>query len=313
MSATAEASHFRHGNIDWRIPDPAGAPLTVEFTVRSTWRAGSLDSVSVQFGDGFASSTAATVIGSGVDASGGAYTTTEFVEVHTYAAAGNYSAFFASCCRVAGLQGGTASGSFRVESTVSLIADGSNSGPPNMGVLPIQQLQVAGIRQIAFPIADPDGDAVTCRFSTDTEAGLPAGTAVPTVAATGVQPVVIQDGSGGNLCVIQWDTTGAVIGNLHVMHIVLESTNSGIVSKTANDFLVEMVLPPPPVCTGGGVYQLTAGVPFSVGTTTTSATSTTLSVTGAPAGSTLNPVVGTVQASPASATFSWTPGPGDDG
>ncbi|MBL4632883.1 MAG: hypothetical protein JKY56_03375 [Kofleriaceae bacterium] len=273
MSGSAEASHFRHGNIDWRVPDPAGAPLDVEFTVRSTWRADGVDSVLVQFGDGGTSSTAATVIGSGVDASGGAYITTEFVEMHSYAAAGDYLAFFGSCCRVGGLQGGTANGSFRIEAIVSLLADGSNSGPPNMGVLPIQQLQVSGIRQIAFPIADPDGDAVSCRFSTDVEAGLPTGTAIPTVAATGAQPTITQDGT---FCIVEWDTNGAVIGNLHVMNIVLESTNGGTVSKTANDFLVEMVLPPPPVCTGGGVYQLTAGVPFSLTTTTTSASDTLL-------------------------------------
>ncbi|MBL4633486.1 MAG: hypothetical protein JKY56_06430, partial [Kofleriaceae bacterium] len=312
FSGVAEASHFRHGNIDWRVPNPSLDPLTVEFTVRSSWRSTLVGNPRIHFGDGASAFPPATVIGSGVDASGNAYTTTEYVTTHTYASAGEYTARFNSCCRVAGLQGGTASRDFRVEAIVSLRPDGSNTGPPNMGVLPIQQLEVSGIRQLSFPIADPDGDAVTCRFATDAEAGLPTGTTLPTVPGTTSQPSIIQDGSGGNFCVVEWDTANGVIGHLFVMQIVLESTNGGVVSKTANDFLIEFVLPPPPICVGSGVYQLTTGSPFSVTVTTTGASALTLAATGMPAGATVSPSVGSSQASPASATFSWTPGAGDD-
>ena len=33
FSFDAEASHFRYGTINWTVPDPQNAPLTVEFTV----------------------------------------------------------------------------------------------------------------------------------------------------------------------------------------------------------------------------------------------------------------------------------------
>ncbi len=49
----AAASHFRYGTIAWKVVDPVNAPLTVEFTVQTAWRANSVDGSSLNFGDGF--------------------------------------------------------------------------------------------------------------------------------------------------------------------------------------------------------------------------------------------------------------------
>src|SRR5688500_8272841 len=94
-SRTAEASHFRFGTINWKVPDPQGAPLTVEFKVQVAWRAAMPGTTNLQFGDGqMNGALLGTQIGGGTDASGQAYLLYEYKATHTYAMAGTYTAFF---------------------------------------------------------------------------------------------------------------------------------------------------------------------------------------------------------------------------
>ena len=124
----AEASHFRYGNITWTIPDPVGAPRTVRFTVETAWRGDFIDGTQLEFGDGTNNGNQiGTTIGGGVDALGNAYAVQRYTATHTYAAAGGYTAFFASGDRVAGLING-ANGPYRVETRVAL-GGGNTAGP----------------------------------------------------------------------------------------------------------------------------------------------------------------------------------------
>jgi hypothetical protein len=70
----AQATHFRYGTINWRVPDPVGAPLTVEFTVQQAWRTAFLACDNLDFGDGgpFGNgcNEGSPTIGNGVDATG---------------------------------------------------------------------------------------------------------------------------------------------------------------------------------------------------------------------------------------------------
>ena len=66
IGATAHASHFRYGNITWKVPDPIAAPQTVQFTVTAGWRDTLADSITLNFGDG-ASTNVASTDGSAVD------------------------------------------------------------------------------------------------------------------------------------------------------------------------------------------------------------------------------------------------------
>ena len=143
IGATAQASHFRYGNITWRVPDPVGAPRTVQFTVISAWRTAFIDGTSLNFGDGVTNAfTTGATIGTGTDAGGNSFTVTQYTVNHTYATDGPFTAFFTSCCRVSNLSGGQADGTFRVETIVSL-ASGNTGGP--VGQMPsIIQLQNGG-------------------------------------------------------------------------------------------------------------------------------------------------------------------------
>ncbi len=304
-SRTAEASHFRYGSINWTVPNPQMAPLTVQFTVTTAWRTALLGTTSLNFGDLSAANpgTGGTTIGTGLDANGQSYTVLQYQVTHAYATAGSYLAFFTGNARIAGLQNG-ADGTYTVQTRVDLSA-GNTGGPVSAAPAIIQQ-QVGAVRTYAFPATDPDGDVVSCRFGTAAETGLQAAQVIPAVPNGGAVPTL---SNVGGQCLVTWDLTNAVPGQQYVLHLVLESTHGGGLSATAIDLIDEMVLPPPPVCAGTGVFVANVGVPFTRTTTGSQALLTPLTMTAinAPAGSTLTPAAGSSAASPFSTTFSWTP------
>lgn len=307
-SRTAEASHFRFGTINWKVPDPQNAPLTVQFTVQHGWNSAAPDSTDLNFGDGFNNGPfQGPLIGTGTDAAGLGYNLYEYTVTHTYAAPGTYTAFFQSCCRIAGLVNGDQA-DFRVEAIVDLSA-GNTGGPVSLAPA-IIQMQLGGIRTYQLPSFDPDLDLVSCRFATPAETGLPPGSEIPAVPNGGAQPTL----SGA--CLITWDLTFAVVNQKYVLHIVMESShNGGPVSTTAVDLLVEITNAAPPICTGSGTFIAPVGMPFSTAVLGTDPALGGLTVTtqAAPAGSMLVPPSGTNGPSPLAATFSWTPAAGDVG
>jgi len=304
-SKAALASHFRYGTISWTVPDPQNAPLTVKFTVTSAWRGGSPDATDLNFGDGATNGAVqGALIGTGVDTLNQAYEVYQYSTTHTYAAAGNYTAFFTDCCRIAGLQNG-ANGTFRVETFVSL-ASGNTGGPVSASPA-IIQMQTGGVRTYTFPAFDPDGDTVTCRLATDAEVGFTG--SVPTVPCNGAKPTLSDTPAG---CLVTWDLSAAVAGQQYVIHIVLESTHGGAPSSTAIDLIVEMISSPPPTCAGADNFIVDVGQAFTTTTTGSlpAAGNLNASAIGAPTGSTLTPASG---ASPLTTTFSWTPAAADAG
>src|SRR5690348_10486886 len=85
IPSSAFASHFRFGTIAWRLPNPITAPRTVEFTVTAAWRTASIGNTSLVFGDATANNaaTTGTLIGSGTDSVGGAYSVYQYQVTHT--------------------------------------------------------------------------------------------------------------------------------------------------------------------------------------------------------------------------------------
>ncbi len=309
-SATADASHFRHGTIQWRIPDPLGAPLTVEFTVTTSWRSSFIGSTNLNFGDGSNNgSDVGTTIGTGTDVNGNPYSTQQYIVTHTYASAGSYTAFFDSCCRVAGLENGS-NADFRVQSEIVIEADGSNLSPPGSASPAIVQMQIGGVRTHDFTFFDPDGDPVTCRFATAAETGLPVGQVIPSVPSGGAQPTITESMGA---CQIQWDLTSAVAGQQYVLHFTIESPSTGGISSTAIDLIVEMVSAPIPSCPDSDSFTVPVGTPFSQVVSATDSGNLTLGVIGLPPGATLTPPEGTTGPSPLSTTLDWTPAFSDNG
>jgi hypothetical protein len=313
VAPSAFASHFRYGNITWRLPNPQSAPLTVEFTVTHGWRSTLTDGFNLNFGDGTTSGfQQGTAIGSGVDANGEGYTIFEAKVTKTYAAPGFYKAFFGTCCRVASLVNAS-NASFRVETDVFLESDNTNTGGPISGIPVIIQMEVGGVRQFVLPVFDPDDDPFTCTFSTQGESGIPT------------NPPVLPAAQGGNVltfvppgCTIQWNLTNAVAGVKYATSIEVSSESNNGVSKTTIDYIIELVPPNTvPTCTGGGNFSADVGMPFShtMQFADPNNQNLALTVNGAPAGSTVVPPSGSTltPAYPKPVTFNWTPALADAG
>ena len=309
----ASASHFRYGTIHWSLRDPQGAPTTVTFRVSYGILSSSppnLRTVTLDFGDGEGSGPlAGPIVGKFNDPVGQSFDVRELVVTHTYAAAGTYTAFFDACCRIASLVNG-ANQPYHVSSVVSL-QPGNSAGPVSAS-LPVVELQLGASRTYTWPVLDPDGDPITCRFGTDAETGF--ADAVPVVPPSG-------PGTGGQApalasypdhCQLGWDLTDAKAGQRYTIHLVFESNHGGGISSAALDLVVEIVTGPPPTCAGGGTFVSDVGQPVSTMVTGTHnlPTDLTPTVIGGP-GATLTP--GGAGPSPLDTTFGWTPDPASGG
>ncbi len=191
------------------------------------------------------------IVGTGTDSGGQAYEVRQFSATHTYAMAGSFTAYFDACCRTNGLVNG-AGLNYRVESKV-MLQPGNTSGPVSASP-PLVQLQLGGTRTYTWPVIDPDGDPVTCRHGTAAETGFP--NPIPSVPLGNAQPTLTTQ---PNACQLQWDVSQAVASQRYVLHVVYESTHNGQISSMALDLIVEIVTPPPPTCTGGGIFVKDVG------------------------------------------------------
>ena len=256
LSAQALASHVRHVDISWVVANPSTAPTRVDFVVTSTWRTGSVSNHNLQLGDGSSVSvgSSGTQIASGTDASGAAYTTMRNTFSHTYSGVGPYTAQITGNARIGGLNNGS-NGSYRFAVQIDL-ANGNTSGPQTTSNALIS-LQNGGVRDYSFPITDPDGDNVSCRIGTSADSAI----SPPSIG--GNAPYILRQGDPGyipNSCIMRWDLSGAPNSAvLHALPIIMESTHSGVLSSSLIDVLVLTSSAAPPVCTGGGNFNIAVG------------------------------------------------------
>jgi hypothetical protein len=296
MPATASASHFRYGQMSWQQT----SGNTVDITVTTAWRSSFLDGVFLQFGDSGSASLSvgeATNLGTFSDSTGQSYTILRWTVSHTYPGAGPYTASFDSCCRIGALTNAS-NGSYRVASVVDMNA--GNSGSPASAVPVITQMVQGGVNVLPLPIAEPDGDAVSCRLATAAESGIPA-----QPAAGGSALSVSSD------CVISWDTSGTSVGQLYAYQVIMEDGSS----STALDGMIEIVdgtLNAPPTCLGGGNFTVAPGQTLMVDFIGDDPDGGALnsSIAGLPPGSSFGPTSGSA---PLTSTFTWTPSLADLG
>ncbi|WP_174761996.1 putative Ig domain-containing protein, partial [Adhaeribacter aerolatus] len=295
---TSNASHFRYGNISWRVV----GPRTVEFKVSQAFRRSYFfpnpnvgmtmnPDVEFDFGDGteFDYSLSVTSVNLTQDWFYGEATFT-----HTYATNGTYTAFFQSCCRISTLRN-NADDTYRVETTVQ-VGTGNNS--PVVTLPPIRTLSNS-LTNATFPIpaTDFEGDALTYRLATSAEMGggtNPAGLTIN--ATTGV---------------ITWTTLGRPNGLYNAAIAITDARGAKVVA----DFLisVQVVPPPPPVFdftvtpNPTPAIEATVGVPVNFNVRATdmpSGSTVTLFALGMPPGATLTPAL---VGNPVQSGFSWTP------
>ena len=321
LFATANATHFRYGNISWTRD--VTNPNKVTFKVSQAWRtsyfySGTVPSVGAQissqtvldFGDGKTSNITLTLssVNTADDWMYGDYTVT-----HTYANyTSNYTASFSNCCRISTLQNNhdlnfTVSSVLKGAATPIMYSPVSTENP--IVNMPVGQTYAT----TTLPATDPNGYALTYSLTPNGNFGS------STVQPANSSNFFINPTTG----VISFNTVGLTVGNLYNTSITV--TNS-VGASTMVDFLIKMVdNTPPPIFTYGTgntpnnsfIYKIRPGASLSFPVIATNAntaggtpTTVSLSAVGLPSGSTLATQVGT---NPASRTFSWTPTSSDLG
>jgi hypothetical protein len=311
-AARAEAGHFRYGTLAWSVPDPVGAPRTVEFKAVVGYAQNFAYPFTLALGDGNTVSPDGVAVGSGTDSLGARYYVFEYTTTHTYASDGPFIAGHSSNARIGGLVNGSGS-EYRIQAVVALGGSPVNTAGPTTGSPTIIMLQAGAVRTFTWPAFEPDGDGFSCRFGTTAESGLPStptDETVPVVPDGGAVPVLA---AGSDGCTMTWDLSNAVAGQRYVFHVEFESVHGGVTSSSDIDTVVEIISTPPPAVTGGGVFSATAGQAISIpiSATWTEAVDAAVSTIGLPAGATLMP--GASAASPFANTLDWTPPLADRG
>lgn len=300
MASKAEASHFRFGHNPWSRS--TGNAVTFNFV--QAWRLAADDDLEIDFGDTGVDLGPQVVIGTFSDLAGEQYLVESHSTPHTYASEGPFLASTEDCCRISSLVN-AGDESERIETTVDL--RNGNTGSPVSSVPVIVQFPQGVTYGYTLPVADPDGDPVTCRMAT------PAESYIPQVATAGGFSISVSSD-----CVLTWNTSGTTVGQKYAVQVMLEENHAGNVGKVALDFIVEIAgnVGNSPVCSGvSGNSIVNVGQTFTANVMGTDADGDNLKLGnfGLPPGATLTPPSGTTQAQPFAATFEWTPQAGDAG
>lgn len=236
------------------------------------------------------------------------------------------TAFIQDCCRVSNDPGGTQhinnpDANYRIETQVT---PGSGNRPPVSSMPPVVLCPRNGPCTFQIPATDADGDPLTYRLSSATEAsGSPTGFDQPGL------PDAPNAAAVGPTGVYTWDTTGANLGGSGTTYYSTQVTiedrdgSNTVKSKIAVDFLIQLVdqagvppvfdEPPTPECGSAITVNPGALVSFTVqASDVDSGQTVTLNAVGLPSGASVTPPLPRT-ANPVSSLFSWPTGGGDAG
>ncbi len=299
LAGIVQAAHFRSGTISWR---PISGN-TVEFKVSQSyggWAFGggyTLGSTQIMdylyTGDG-KNVAIPLVITSINTAEGWWYGEATFR--HTYNSAGNFLAYFGSCCRISNLSNNS-NQSWRNETIVNV--GSGNSSPVSTVAATVNLPASLTAAQFQIPTFDPDGDQLSYSLATSAEMG------------GGSNPAGLSISSNG---VVSFNTTGKTIGSLwNVAFTISDGTGK---TKVTVDFIIKITQnSTPPIFdylvtpTTGRVFQGTPGqaISFPISAYDNDAGNVvTLSAVGLPPGATTSPSLPT-NGNPVASNFSWTP------
>jgi hypothetical protein len=246
---------------------------------------------------------------------------------HTYAAPGNYTAFFADCCRISASATpnrhiNNPDRNSRIEAIVNV---GTGNTSPVALIPPVVFCGIDSICTFTVAASDPDGDPLRFRLATPQEAT--GGSIFVHPGPPNAPNAAVIDPNTG---MVTWDTNGASLGGvdptvwnvLYSTQVIIEDLDplGNAKSKVAVDFFIQLVPAAgnPPAFTAGPCAQT---LTIDVGNTlafTVEATDpdpgdiVTLNVVGLPVGATMTPPLPTT-GNPVSSDFSWTPTAGQVG
>lgn len=302
----AEATHFRAAQLNWTATGSNTAEFESTISVRRSFFGApnvgdTISVIGVDFGDGSSAFPAYTVVS--VDAVNDVLIA-ETTFSHTYAGPGPYSVVQSSCCRLSGPDHiNNPDGSIDITTVVDMAATSAN---PVSAIAPIIDCPVSALCQFVVPGFDPDGQGLSYRLATSSEAG--AGFSQPLGAS-------IDPATG----LYSWDTTGAAVNasgdTFYSTQVIIENlVGANVVTYTAVDFFIRLgtssanqqpvfVSPTP---ADGTVVNTTVGSSVTFDVTAQdpdTADTVTLSTLGLPTGASFSGSPG----NPATGTFSWTP------
>lgn len=304
---SAQASHFRYGNISWQpvASDPTGK--TIQFKVSVAFRrtfynplynVGDVANLaSINFGDGSSINPGYTVTSVNLTDD---WFFAEATFTHVYVNTGNFTVSFTGCCRISTLEN-NADDNYGLNTVVNV---GSGNRSPVATIIPILNVpsgQPAAVAQVAA--TDPDGNVLT--YSLAVPADLPS-------QAGFVQPTGLSvNAATGQLT---FNTVGKLDGQLYNAVVKISDGSTAVFVDLIVRIGSGAGSPPTFVYTNnatpanGSVIIVTPGTPvsFSVTAIDTDPGSITLNAAGLPAGSMTMPALQT-DGNPVSTVFSWTP------
>lgn len=299
---SAQASHFRYGNISWRQIGPDEVEFKVSMVFRRSYFSnpglGATVTPDLTFFHGDGTSRAIQIVVTSVSVSedwfyGEGTFTKKYPNM-----LGVYTAYFQSCCRIGSLRN-NANANYQVETVVNL---GTGNTSPVSTLPPIINLPQDVVNAtFIIPAFDPNGDPLT--FSTTPSAQMGSGSNPPGFsvdAATGIA---------------SFSTIGTSIGWLYNVSVTIYDNNG---ARIAVDFLIKIATAssPPifvaPTPVSGTTFTVAAGQTMSFDVKAIDPDPSdivTLQVVGLPPTALMAPLLPT--SGPAGgrvvSSFSWTP------
>lgn len=294
FTQVANASHFKGGNISWKVISGD----TTEITVTSVWR--TEHSVpSLQSATGVQLTELSSQV---VSVSNGFYTRVTKYQGIVPNNGNEHEVFFSGCCRVSNLSNTGTSGNFRVFSKINL--NNGNQYSPISTVASIVKIPINNnAATFNIPASDLDGDNLTYRLATLAELGKD-------------QPVGVSVSNNG-LVTVNTTLSNYEINQLYVMGVIISDGSSEVLI----DFQLEITgtsIPPDfnyiSTPLNGHEFTITSGdsLHFDVEVSDSDGSISNLFISGNPIGSHFTSIP-TGLDSVAKSTFSWKPTHSDEG
>ena len=298
FTSSAMASHFRYGDISYRVDanDPTGR--TIIFKVNSGWRTTWTSSVGINLSfqkiGGSSGSIGTVPENLTSDSNGVKYYSGEIS--YTFPSDGDYKIWYSSCCKISGLENNS-NQSWYVYTTVNV---GSGNNSPVTSLPAVAYVQQGINATFNIPAVDSDGDSLTYRLATNADGW------------SGSQPSGFSVSNNG---VATFNTVGKTIGDLYNAAVVITDSNG---AEILVDFIMEITQQSNPpqwdysvgkTPSNGFAYQTSPGqtITFPVEAFDTDSGSTvSISASGMPVGASISPSFGTT-GNPINHVFTWTP------
>ncbi len=235
---------------------------------------------------------------------------------HTYPSPGTYLAFMRGKGRVGQVRPPNylVNNPWTTYTLETLVDVGSGNSSPRSSMPPIILCPIDALCLFSVHGSDPDGDPISFRLSSGTEAAGDGDIFVHPGPPFAPNAATIDPVTG----LYSWDTTGATLApagftTMYSTQVTVEDPTS----KSAVEFLIELVpevgvppvfdIPPTPECGSTQVVELGNTISFTVQASDEDQDQiVTLNAAGLPNGATMTPPLPTTD-NPVSSDFSWTP------